>query len=314
MVTNLNYEFNAIASAAHDASPKALHNLVVLLCPSEETPVYVSPEIADHLSKNTAAVKEALIERQQYMLRARFGALACPNYPLADKTVTMIALQEKNLPTSTQSIFTLNHEIGHLVVEHGTPPPQCTDPIIRHHAECAADIYASLLHIQKFGKETLYQAHRGGGAAIVLGTSPIHYTDAVIERATRNIETADLTNHSLQDIAELAGDLATEHHLNLSTLAKICAAFSPVAQQYQKTGGLNHQILNLCLEIIQNNKNDPDILRAGQAFFRLPMNNSFLKACAKIDPWYQDALDLLAPEEKQPVARTAVPKSTPAIR
>lgn len=314
MQKSLTQIFNETASAAHDAFPVRLHRLVVLLCPYRDTPVYTSPEIADHLSKNTLALKTAIAERTQCMKLQNFSAVANPNYRLADTTVKMIAVQERTSSHIAPSLFSLNHEIGHLVVEHGTPPPNGMHPILNHHRECAADIYAALLHIQRFDKESLHQTHQGGGSALILSTSPIHYTEAVIERATRSIETADLTNHSLQDIAQLAGELAAEHHLDFSTHTKLCTAFRPVALQYKMKNELNKKIIQQCITIIQDNKSDQDILYAGRSLFRHTKLNNYLKDAAKTNPWYQEALDLLAPEEKLPVAKATTPQSTLAVR
>ena len=57
MKTSLAKTFHETAAAAHDAFPKELKTLVLLLLPASDTPVYVSPEVADQLTKSTAAVK-----------------------------------------------------------------------------------------------------------------------------------------------------------------------------------------------------------------------------------------------------------------
>lgn len=144
--------FNETSAAAHNAFPLELENLVVLRS-SSEIPVYVSPEITDHLTKNTAAVKSCITETAFTMLINDAAGFAARSYPLAGVIVKMVALDKNNVgdfspqyTKETAAIFALDHELGHHVVENGHPSSG-------NLGESAADAYATLRHIQRFGKK-----------------------------------------------------------------------------------------------------------------------------------------------------------------
>ena len=95
MKTSLAQTFNETASAAYEAFPKKLKKLVILLTPSADTPVYVSPEVANQLTKDTAAIKADVKNLANVMRFFNFVGMADKNYSLAGTPVNLIALDSK---------------------------------------------------------------------------------------------------------------------------------------------------------------------------------------------------------------------------
>lgn len=300
--------FNESAAAAHEAFPEKLDNLLVLVT-SSDTPVYVSPEIAEHVSKNPRAVKEAVKEATEYLRANGYAALAEDGLPLAGHLVKNISFDDKNSLSMPSPLFTeemqrilyFNHEIGHLVVENGLSS-------FRHQAECAADAYAVLRHVQRFGKETdifKYYTHAGG---IILDVDRIHYTDDVIQRISGLVEKKDISGLSLRQTADLAGKIASECELEYKTLLKISDAFQLVTKAYEELGGWNSTILLKCIEVMQDHQHDPDIYKAGKRFLNDPRIKEYLEEKAKTIPACKDILDFMERNgEKDGLRRTSKP-------
>ena len=168
----------------HAAFPEKLENLIVVFV-SSETVIYVSPKIARHVAQNEAAVKETIKSAGDYMRSHKKIALANGGINLAGIKVKRIAIDEDAsygalsgwLTEEVRRIATFDHETGHLVVESGLSSPSVT----QHLAECAADAYAVLRHVQRFGLETNFFENFVRAEHVVLDTSPINYTDDVVQ-------------------------------------------------------------------------------------------------------------------------------------
>ncbi|MFH1158998.1 MAG: hypothetical protein V1721_09020 [Pseudomonadota bacterium] len=302
-------KFNELAAAAHKAFPEKLKNLVVFLLPSSEIPVYVAPEIADHLAKNIAAVKKDVEEAANHLRthRAEGTTVACP---LAEAVVTLIALNE-NPQDSFSCRYTkemgvtanFDHEIGHRVVENGFP----SGTVSEHLAECAATAYAALRHIQQFGRKTDFLEYYNFSHTVVLGLSPKHYTDDVVQRVKQLAEETDISGLSLRETAELAGKIALECRLDDKTLEKIRKAFLPAAEACKKAGGICAAVLQKCIEVTREHTNDPDIYKAGERFLNYPDNKKYLKNEAKTGPYWRNALDFIKNHQTKPFIKRSVP-------
>ena len=306
MQKSLAEKFNEIITAEHNAFPKELKKLVVLLLPSSKTPVFVAPEIAEHLTNNVAAVKEAVEERTNSLRKNNSDGVSNRNYFLGGKIVKIIALDEK--PMNTYSLryteemdITANllHEIGHLIIKKGGPFATISQ---KHLSECTANVYTALRHIQLFGKETDFFEYYGNYAsAIVLDTSPIHYTDDVLKKAKQLSEEIDISALSLPQTAELAEKIAQENKLSKRTLKKISSAFLPVKKAYEKAGGLDVTCLRKCVDIMQEHQEDSDIFMAGKRFLDDLEIQEYLKNEAKTDSYWKDALNFIENHQIKPV-------------
>src|ERR1700722_2395869 len=91
---SLAQEFNETATAAYRVFPRELERLAVLLVPSSDTPVYVSPAVARELTKNTAAIGQAIAKLAEKMHELKAVGLAGNKYPLAGTSVNLIALRD----------------------------------------------------------------------------------------------------------------------------------------------------------------------------------------------------------------------------
>ena len=296
--TPLTQIFRESAAAAHAAFPEKLENLLVLVT-SSETPIYVAPEIADHVTKNVAAVKQAVKEATEYM--QTFGAAGFSRH---DGSLTGIMIREIALNGETSvplspwftgemyKIAEFDHEIGHLVVKNGC----CSSSTVSEHlAECAADAYAALRHVQRF-KETDFLDYYSKADQIVMDLSPIHYTDDVMQRVRSLMNETDITGLSLSETAALAGKIAQDYSLDDTTLQKISTAFEPAAAVYEERGwGSNgNAVLKECIEVMRKYQNDPDIYAAGKRLLDRPDIKNTIETLAKTDPYWQNPLDFMA--------------------
>jgi len=290
--------FNEIAKEAHDAFPDELERFVVFLTSTTRKPVYVSPEIAEKLGKGMAGIKNALKSCKKYIRKNRNVLGFAQEGELSGKTVRIITLNgeinaifSRGHKKKMAAIFVMDHEIGHHIIRNGFSSTPGGTPNL---AESAADAYAMLRHIQRFGKNTHYARNHGadGILNLHLKSDTAHYTADAVQRA---IEVADEMGDnffklSLQQTAKLAADIADDYHLDDETLKKICTVFLPVQQRHYKIlCGLNiYNALRyekiMCgeiLSIMAKHPNEPDILKAGRRLLDSPQ---FAKAAAKANP------------------------------
>ena len=308
MQKSLMQTFDETAAEAYKAFPRELEKLVVVLA-SSDTPVYVSPEIAEQLTKDTAAIKADVKDFVKGM-RGRYTPGSAPSdYDLAGTLVDLIALDGKNIrgdfnrkfTKEMQALLILDHEIGHHILKNGSyeGPMQL--------AESAADVYSVLRHIQRFGKDT----HHAGALAkrratgIAIGLENRHYTSDAVQKALQVSEKTDISHLSLRRTAALADKIAIECQLNQKRLEKILAAFQPVKKSWETHVGslqeLNRRLadddrdvyLLLCREVLsvmKKHKDDADIFKAGTRYLSSPKRKSFMKEAAKTDAYWQKAL------------------------
>jgi hypothetical protein len=306
MQQTLTDTFHDSAKAAREVFPERLVNFVVLL-DTKQTPVYASPEIVNHLTYSVNIVKRAVGDVGKAMVRLNAIGLAYPYYKLGSKYSKLIALREDppglyypRFTSEMRAVYVLDHEIGHHVVKNGLG--------LGHLGESAADAFASLRHIQRFGKETDYFKFASKASSVVLGLSPIHYTSNVFDRVRALSAERDIESLSLQETAELAAQVAQESHYDSKTLNKLTRAFLGAASVYLKTYGTRHKITDMLyakdkdayglfvretLKVLRNNAEDDDVLLAGQRFFSYPAMKRFIRKGAKNAPELQEALDFL---------------------
>jgi hypothetical protein len=317
--------FNQTAAATYAAFPEKLHDLVLLLTSSDE-PVFIAPAIADHLSNNAAAVK-AVVEDITKALRDHNAAgVSNYSYPIADSRIKLIAINEEirgifsaGFTMEMMGSVALDHELGHLVVKNGGMETG------KHLAECAADAFAALRHVQRFGPDTDFFEAFNRTHPIVFGISPIHYTDKVVENVSKLIQTTDISDFSLQETAELAGKVALASCLDSDTLDKITAAFRPVAERCTKQLGNPRNMIDklyqedpkaldlYCREVLTVMKthiNDADICVVGSRFLSHPSRKRFMSEQAKTEPYWQAALEFITHNNNIPQSPAKAGKPT----
>ncbi len=311
MQTRLTQIFNETAEKAHDAFPLAFKTMVIFQT-SADAPLYVSPEFAEHLSKNIDAVRKAIRETGSQMERMNAVGLATPYFPVGGTFAQMIALQDNppgiftnGYTQEMRAVYVLDHEIGHHVVKSGRGAG-------RHLGEAAADAYASLRHIQRYGQATDFFSYVNKSYMLVLGHSSIHYTMDTMMRVKELAWEQDISKLSLQETAQLADRLAQECQLEARKLDKLNWAFSSAVKVYQEKLGTKQEIVNKTyakdpatyevflretLKVMRSNT-DADVQRAGYEFFSYPPMKEFTeKAAATIDE-FRDAPALIAAARK----------------
>jgi hypothetical protein len=308
--------FNQSATAAREAFPDKLENLVVFLT-SEEAPVYVAPAIAEHLTQNVAAVKATLEFVKKYLHENHAAGIAGERRSIAGAEVSLIAMSEDiggkftaGFTKDMWKISAFDHEVGHLVVKYGIPFMG-----EEHRAECAADVYSALRHVQRFGMNTDFFENNSKAASIVLGTSFIHYTDKAVQRVRQLAKEIDVSKLSMPETAVLASQIAVDYSLSEMTRNDIANAFDPVKRARVRYGMSHPDVLKnlhedkgalnlFCREtlaVMKIHQNDPDIFDAGKSFLTHPSRKSFMDDAAKTDPYWRQALEFInAPTTTEP--------------
>ena len=326
MQQSLAEEFKRTAAAAEAAFPDKLGNLVVFLAPSRGKAVYVSPQIADELSNNVAEVKKTFEFIEEGMRRMGVAGLAPPLYPIGNVGIGMVAMLKEQSgfysPGNTKemwSLFVLDHELGHRLLRNGTYR-NASSP---QHAESAADAYAMLRHIQRYGKVTKFAESYGPRRSklLVLYGDTNHYSKFTMDKVIETSRERDICGLSLQETAELASQIADDTRLDKQFLEKLENAYRPVARVYEKhTGG--PKILRpkfpkkdpeaydlICREplaVMRDHGDDQDILALGKEFLTsFPSIRKFMQQGAKTDRYWQEALAFIDPPAK-PLLRKAL--------
>jgi hypothetical protein len=275
-------EFNKTAAAAYEAFSDELARLVVLTVPDSGTPVFISPQIANQLTKSTLAIRSAG-ERILYAMEdlAAMG-YAERDFNLAGTPVNLIALLDgdssDDIPADRRKqemelIYTLDHEIGHHIVTNGFS-------LDINLAESAADAFAVLRHVQRFGKESGYTkdlCERMATRLILTGDSE-HYTGAAIQRAMAVADERgdDFFNLPLRETAKLAAEIAADTQLDHARQKKISDAFQPVKALYEryakriiKFSSKKQRYKNIIQEVLsvmEKYRGDADVCGAAKQF------------------------------------------------
>jgi hypothetical protein len=285
-------EFRDSAMKLHDAFPE-LDRLVVLVDTSAEA-VYLSPEVADQLSGNTRAVREALDYALPESDPAR-QAGSRDNYLMGDSVVQLVALRERGKSIhyppymrKMRSIADLNHEIGHFVVEGGM------DSSSPHFRECAANAFVALRHIQLFGKKTKFFEYNETAENITLAGSIIHYTDDVVQKVNELSEEY-IAGLSLRATAKLAGEIAQQCHMSFERLTNIYEAFHDIRIAYQRFDlDEGASMFKKVISVMKEHQDDPDVFKLGKRFLNHPVRKEIIENLARKDRYWQDALDFIA--------------------
>jgi hypothetical protein len=315
--------FNETAAAAYGAFPERLKNLVLLLLPDAETPVYVSPDIADQLTKNISEVKEVVKYYSDYLKDLGGAGVAQRDFDFAGIKVNVIGLVDE--AHTTKGIFTrrftkqmrilynLDHEIGHHILKNGYSPQNAWNG-----AESVSDAYATLRHIQRFGMNTGRIGGYGESRAFLIVLCPEmgHYTTNTVQEAYKTAQKTDISKLSLPETAALAEKIAEATVADGLTLEKIVRAYEPAQRAVTKEIGNIPAILEklyakdkeayalFCREVVavmKKNVDDPDIFKAGKQFLSYPPIKQFMQQKAKTDLYWKGILNFIAnPGTKSP--------------
>ncbi|HYD17932.1 MAG TPA: hypothetical protein VEF76_05600 [Patescibacteria group bacterium] len=281
-------QFANAATAAHDAFPEVLKRLVVV-ARTFDTPVYVAPEIAEHLTRNLEEVKQSVKAAAETLHQRNAGGIAMRFRSIAGEPVRMIALDDApagvfsgGYTSEMRANYILDHELGHYVVKGGFAGG--------HAGEAAADAFATLRHIQRYGLNQDFFDYNNKALPLVLAQSPIHYTTGVLRHVHQLAQQRDVTQLSLAETAALAEEIAQQHALSPSVMTKVTNAFADAGAAYLAAYGSQQAVKDKLYQQdkdayalfvretmkVQNSTTDPDIRAAIDEFFRYPPMMRFL--------------------------------------
>lgn len=313
-------KFSEYAEEAERAFPQKLKNFV-LICDKNTTPIYASAAIAENLSQSVNEVKQLIQKVKRDLDRSNAIGLAYRFHYTAGFNIALIGLRDKPRGFFTKKYtqnmlksYVLEHEIGHRVVPQGFASG--------HIGECAADAYACLRHIQIYGSKTDFFKQIKKASTIVLGNSPIHYTQSIFDAVSQLAEQTDVSKLTLKETAELADTIASQHHIRPTELLQIRKAFSPAHELYRKKIGDKVAITDklfeedadaytlFCTEtfkVIQQNPQNAAVVKAGKEFLQSQSVATFILKKAKQDKSWQAMAEFIKPPK---TTRKRVQKQT----
>lgn len=276
--------FKAAAQAYHRAYPQVLKHFVVY---SKSGFVYVSPPALERM-EDFDTEKEALQVLKEDMEASGYPAYAhrielddphpAPvNAVLLDLRYRFCKSAADSRSQKMASVFVLDHEIGHFVVRRGIPG--FTNQARQHLRECAADAYAALMHIKRFGGITdgFWQIAGERAGEIVYGSRD-HYTRAVFSAVAQVAERTNVAALSMPDIERLAGRVARRYHYSTRRLNKIRHAFSAARHTYAHAGSLVPKVFTDTAKAMLQHRQDSDIYRAGKLLLASPAGSRYLES------------------------------------
>lgn len=164
----------------------------------------------------------------------------------------------KDQTPEMEAMAVFDHELGHLVV-HGGYFSQ--DPTLR---ETAADTFAVLRHIQRYGEESKAIEKAGWRRAFdfVISGDAGHFTMLTLDEVAKLKDTLDIKNMSPQQTADLASRLALEHTPHADVTNSIAYEFEAVRKTMQRTHSIEAGMKTLA-EIILDDKADYYAIKIG---------------------------------------------------
>lgn len=149
-------------------------------------------------------------------------------------SVRGINLLGKDIPAAQNIFFVLDHELGHVLAEHGG-----RGSYSRTMHECVADSFAALRHIQRFGTDSAaiegLLLHRAQRLVSLNGPRHAeHFTSFTLEKVLEIKDQIDIARLSPQQTLDLATRIAVTQTPNDLIVEKTAAAFKPFKDALEK--------------------------------------------------------------------------------
>jgi hypothetical protein len=299
----LTEEFRQTAAAAHKAFPRQLSKLIVLLTPNSDKPVYASPEVAHHLPRDKAAIRKAVRAFARNMQELHIvGAGADRNYNFAGTTTDIIGMMtngpslrhfSRKYTREMDALFILDHELAHHIVKNAFPDTMHVSPLA---AESAADAFAMLRHIQRFGKDTNSAGNLSALRAswfLLYGKGGYYTSDALDGAMAAAEKMGDkFSTLPLEDTARLAASVVRNTLPSSETMARVARAYAPIAKLYAATNN-DAEVYLKVINIMRRHRSDAAIFNAGKRYLSDPAIMKFMTATAKTDAFWQKALEMI---------------------
>lgn len=155
----------------------------------------------------------------------------------------------KDQSAEMEAMAVFDHELGHLVVPGGY---FSKDPTLR---ETAADTFAVLRHIQRYGDDSKAIEKAGWRRAFDFVTSGDagHFTMLTVDEVAKLKDTLDIKNMTPTQTVELASRLALEHTPHADVTNAIAYEFEPVRVTMQRTQNIEAAMKALADIILDDN-------------------------------------------------------------
>jgi hypothetical protein len=140
----------------------------------------------------------------------------------------------KDQPGEMEIMATFDHELGHLVVKGAY---FSEDSTLR---ESAADAFAVLRHIQRYGDKS-EAIDRGGWRRafdFIMSGDAGHFTTLVVDEVEALKDRLDIRAMTPQQTAELAGRIALQFTPHMDVTNEAAHSFEPVRRVMRRTGSL----------------------------------------------------------------------------
>lgn len=172
-----------------------------------------------------------------------------------------------NAPDAQRLHFILDHEIGHIVTATGKPDLKKSASL----HEATADVFASLRHIQRFGRATgaienlsLLRAQR---LVSLHGTRHTeHFSTVVLEKLLEKLPAIDAEYLTPRQTAAIASRIAAEHTPHDAFIAKLSRSFAPFKDMLAAGMGGDGPYRMLAAIVLGND--DPDVFTYGAPVLR----------------------------------------------
>jgi len=160
-----------------------------------------------------------------------------------------------------ENFYVFDHEVGHAICRDGL---KGYDKNIK---ECAADAYAVIRHIQRFGAdngpETLMQMRAVEG--VFRNDRGAHFTAPVIEKILEDAARFDMRRLDPQQTAELANRYAIAHAPHPAALEYLRRAFQPYNGKLGLVAAGDTAMLKAFAEAVLKTKSDLEFKWGGMA-------------------------------------------------
>ncbi len=274
--------FNDTITRYRKSFPQKLANLFVTL---DGYKIYVSPDIAGLLRQNVMQVERHIRQRQRTMSEQGWAAAAGPT-DIGATRLQHLSLKDSDddryvsdkFPQEMNKVAVFDHEMGHVLVWEAW-----LFNTNAHVSECAADAFAALRHIQRYGDRTDFLEHAAATVAHSgVAGSKIHFASAVFQKiaALQKSGKVDIANLPLEDTVKLAGRIAVDYSFPLDVLDRIRDAYdaSPAVGNNDCGSAAESKAI---IKVMLKHKDDEDIYRAGKlALGRADVRQSIADACA----------------------------------
>lgn len=139
-----------------------------------------------------------------------------------------------------ENLFKLDHEIGHQICKNGYVKKD------GNLCEAAADAYAALRHIQRFGGVTPYLENLVAFRALELvfrDDKGVHFTSAVVARIIQDSKEKDFTTLSPAETVRLADAYAAARPLGGQAIALVAAEFNAFKERFPEVAAGHMDVL-----------------------------------------------------------------------